>query len=163
MKQVGDYIVYQKDVCKIVDRKENPFSHLECYSLIPVRDETLKLSVPVTNPNIRDLMTQEDIENLIVKIPTIPLIDLEDKQLENEYKRLLSLGTPEDLIRIIRTTYMRNQKRIERNKKTSDKDSRYFELAETYLYYEIATTLCMSFEEAKDYVVTKVHHKVEEE
>ena len=30
MKNVGDYIVYQKDVCKIVDRKENAFSHLDC-------------------------------------------------------------------------------------------------------------------------------------
>ena len=55
---------------------------------------------------------------------------------------------------------MRNQKRIEHNKKTSDKDSRYFELAETYLYYEIATVMNMSFEEAKDYVVTRVHERV---
>ena len=39
MKNVGDYIVYQKDVCKIVDRKENALSHLDCYSLITVRDE----------------------------------------------------------------------------------------------------------------------------
>ena len=160
VKNVGDYIVYQKDVCKIVDRKENAFSHLDCYSLIPVRDESLKLSVPVTNPNIRDLMSQEDIENLIVEIPSIPLIDLDDKQLENEYKRLLSLGTPKDLIQIIRTTYMRNQKRIEHNKKTSDKDSRYFELAETYLYYEIAAVMGMSFEEAKEYVFQKVHNEI---
>ena len=119
MKNVGDYIVYQKDVCKIVDRKENSFSHLDCYFLVPLRDESLKLSVPVTNPNIRDLMSLDDIEKLIVEIPTIPYIDLDDKQLEAEYKRLMNEGTPEDLIQIIRTTYMRNQKRIEKNKKTS--------------------------------------------
>ena len=160
MKNVGDYIVYQKDVCKIVDRKENALSHLECYSLIPVRDQSLKLSVPVTNPNIRDLMSLEDIEKLIVEIPSIPYIDLDDKQLEAEYKRLMNEGTPKDLIQIIRTTYMRNQKRIEKNKKVSDKDSRYFEQAETYLYYEIATVMNISFDEAKEYVFQKVHNEI---
>ena len=53
MKNVGDYIVYQKDVCKIVKVMENPFSHVLCYSLVPLRDESLKLSVPVTNQSIR--------------------------------------------------------------------------------------------------------------
>ena len=116
--------------------------------------------MPVTNPNIRDLMSLEDIEKLIVEIPSIPYIDLDDKQLEAEYKRLMNEGTPEDLIQIIRTTYMRNQKRIEKNKKVSDKDSRYFEQAETYLYYEIATVMNISFDEAKEYVFQKVHNEI---
>lgn len=156
MKNVGDYIVYQKDVCKIVKIMENPFSHVLCYSLVPLRDESLKLSVPVTNQSIRELMSKEDVENLILKIRDIPVITITEGQIENEYKRILSNGTPEDLVAIIKTTYERNQRRIDRNKKTSDKDSRYLELAENYLYYEIATVLEKTFDDAKKYVLERV-------
>ena len=105
MKNVGDYIVYQKDVCKIVKVMENPFSHVLCYSLVPLRDESLKLSVPVTNQSIRELMSKEDVESLILKIRDIPVITITEGQIENEYKRILSNGTPEDLVAIIKTTY----------------------------------------------------------
>ena len=78
----------------------------------------------------------------------------------NQFDKYPNVEQSSHLIQIIRTTYMRNQKRIEHNKKTSDKDSRYFELAETYLYYEIATVMGMSFEEAKEYVFQKVHNEI---
>lgn len=155
-KNVGEYVVYQKDVCEIIDCKMNIYSHQECYGIVPIRDKSLKLNIPVTNTGIRELMTREEVESLIQDINAIPLIDADDKQMENEYKRLLNDGTPRDLIQIIKTTYLRNQIRLENNKKASDKDNRYFELAETYLYNEIATVLGLSYDDAKDYVVTKV-------
>ena len=37
-----------------------------------------------------------------------------------------------------------------------DKDSRYLELAENYLYYEIATVLEKTYDEAKKYVLERV-------
>ena len=101
-------------------------------------------------------MSKEDVESLILKIRDIPVITITEGQIENEYKRILSNGTPEDLVAIIKTTYERNQRRIDRNKKTSDKDSRYLELAENYLYYEIATVLEKTYDEAKKYVLERV-------
>jgi len=157
MKKVGDFVVFRKDVCKVTEIKENPFNHVMCYTLIPIKDESLKMSIPVNSEHIRDLMTKEEVENLIQNLPNIPPIDTLDRQLENEYKRLLSEETNENLVRIIKTTYQRNQARISNNKKISDKDNRYFEMAETYLYNEIATVLGMSFDEAKEYVIQSVH------
>lgn len=76
--------------------------------------------------------------------------------IENEYKRLIDSGNFEDLIKIIKTTYLRNKERIDNKKKMSDKDNIYFEKAERYLYNEIATVFNMSYEEAKNYVINTV-------
>jgi len=156
MKNVGDYILFRKDVCKIVEVKENPFNRVMSYSLIPITDETLKMNVPVDNENIRDLMTKKELENLIQKVKSIPIIEVDDKLMEQEYKRLLKEETKEGLIQIIKTTYLRNQKRMSNNKKISDKDKSYFDKAESYLYLEIATVLGITEAEARDYLIHEV-------
>ena len=158
MLKVGDYVIYQEQVCQIKEQKINEFTNLESFILVPVTDSSLKLNVPVNNPNIKNLMTKEEIKNLIALMPSIPLIDIEDKLLENEYKRLYHSGIKEDLIRIIKTTYKRNQDRLNNNKKISEKDNKYFTLAENLLYSEIATVFGISLEEAKEYILANVQN-----
>ena len=158
MLKVGDYVIYQEQVCQIKEQKINEFTNLESFILVPVTDSSLKLNVPVNNPNIKNLMTKEEIENLIALMPSIPLIDIEDKLLENEYKRLYHSGSKEDLIRINKTTYKRNQNRLNNNKKISEKDNKYFTLAENLLYSEIATVFGISLEEAKEYILANVQN-----
>ncbi len=158
MLKVGDYVIYQEQVCQIKEQKINEFTNLESFILVPVTDSSLKLNVPVNNPNIKNLMTKEEIKNLIALMPSIPLIDIEDKLLENEYKRLYHSGSKEDLIRIIKTTYKRNQDRLNNNKKISEKDNKYFTLAENLLYSEIATVFGISLEEAKEYILANVQN-----
>lgn len=158
MLKVGDYVIYQEQVCQIKEQKINEFTNLESFILVPVTDSSLKLNVPVNNPNIKNLMTKEEIKNLIALMPSIPLIDIEDKLLENEYKRSYHSGSKEDLIRIIKTTYKRNQDRLNNNKKISEKDNKYFTLAENLLYSEIATVFGISLEEAKEYILANVQN-----
>ena len=158
MLKVGDYVIYQEQVCQIKEQKMNEFTNLESFILVPILDSSLKLNVPVNNPNIKNLMTKEEIKNLIALMPSIPLIDIEDKLLENEYKRLYHSGSKEDLIRIIKTTYKRNQDRLNNNKKISEKDNKYFTLAENLLYSEIATVFGISLEEAKEYILANVQN-----
>ncbi len=158
MLKIGDYVIYQEQVCQIKEQKINEFTNLESFILVPITDSSLKLNVPVNNPNIKNLMTKEEIKNLIALMPSIPLIEMEDKLLENEYKKLYHSGNKEDLIRIIKTTYRRNQERLNNNKKISEKDNKYFTLAENLLYSEIATVFGISLEEAKEYVLTNVQN-----
>ena len=66
-------------------------------------------------------------------------------------------GTHEDLIKIIKTSYLRNKERIDNNKKTTDKDNHYFNQAETYLYNEFSVVLNLSYEETKDYIINEVN------
>lgn len=81
--------------------------------------------------------------------------------IEAEYKNLLSSGSHEDLIKIIKTTYLRNKKRLDNKKKIGDKDNYYFKKAERYLYNEFSISLNMSFENTKDYITEQVASLVE--
>ena len=147
MLKVGDYVIYQEQVCQIKEQKINEFTNLESFILVPVTDSSLKLNVPVNNPNIKNLMTKEEIKNLIALMPSIPLIDIEDKLLENEYKRLYHSGSKEDLIRIIKTTYKRNQDRLNNNKKISEKSGSKSETGRGFCLYlrrEMAGKTCSS-------------------
>ena len=158
MYKVGDYVVYKKDVCLIKEIKTNKLNNKEYYLLIPVSDDSLKIDVPVDNEqsSIRNLTTKKEIKDLIKKIPSIEVINVNNKLLENEYKELLKEGSFESLIKIIKTTYLRNKERLDNNKKKGDKDDYYFNLAEKYLYTEFSVVLNMSFEETKDYVIEEV-------
>lgn len=126
------------------------------YKLVPITDTSLTMNIPVDNEFIRDLMTLEDINVLIGQIKDIPILLGEAKQLENEYKRVLNEGTNYGLVQIIKTTYERNQARIKNNKKVSEKDNRYFEMAEKYLYNEMAIVLNMTPEDVRNYVIEQV-------
>lgn len=156
MFNIGDYVVYYKDVYKIIDIKEKYINNIDYYILTKVNDESLKLSIPTNNKYIRKLLNKEKVMDIINNILNIDIIDYDDKMIENEYKRLLSNGTHEDLIKIIKTTYLRNKERIDNKKKISDKDKNYFDLAEKYLYTEFSIVLNMSFNETKEYIINKV-------
>ena len=150
MKTCGEYIVCHKDTCKIVEVKDN------YYVLEPVNDKTLKMKVPVDSKILRDLMSKDQIDKLLREIPSIETVNINDRMVENTYKELLQRGTYEDLVKIIKTAYLRNEKRKNNNKKTSDRNNKYLEQAEKYLYTEIGTVLGLSYDEAKAYVIASV-------
>ncbi len=158
MFQIGEYVVYKKDVCKIVDIKENSFNNQNYYVLYPIDDETLKISVPVDNKTglLRPLMTLDQVNDLIKEIPNIKIVENNNRMMETEYRILLNSNNYEDLIKIIKTAYLRNKERMDNNKKTRDKDQEYFEQAERYLYNEFSLVLGLNFNETKEYVVKKV-------
>ena len=86
------YIVYRKEVCKIIS-EENGLYHLD-----PVSDNTIKYQVPISSPLLKDVITKEEIDKLLLEIPEINTINLEEKQIEQTYKELMKSGTHEDLL-----------------------------------------------------------------
>ena len=158
MFNINDYVVYKKEVCRVKEIKENGLDNSSYYVLIPITDESLKIEVPTANRlgYLRNLISKEEIDEIIKKIPTIRIIEENDRLIENEYKELLKKGTFEDLITIIKTTYLRNKAREDSKKKLSDKDNTYFNLAEKYLYTEFSIVLNKSYEDTKNYVEDEV-------
>ena len=150
MKKVGEYVVNRKQVCKICDIVTH--KNKTYYSLVPVGDNTLNIKVPIDSKLLRDLITKEELEKLLLEIPRIDAIDNSEKMIENQYKKLMKSGTHEDLVKVIKTTYLRNKERAKNNKKLSDKDNEYFNRAEKYFYNELSIVLKMDFEETKDYI-----------
>ena len=162
MFQKGDYIIYKRDLCQIREIEENPTTKEQYYNLSPVIDNTLRIKVPTTNKlnNLRYPITKEEIQKLIEKIPSIQPLNLKEKILENEYRQLLKSNAIEDLIKIIKTTYLRNQSRKISGKRESDKDLDYFHQAEKYLYTELAHTLEKDYEECKNDIIQEVEKNI---
>ena len=99
MKKVGDYIIYRRDVCKITGIKN--INNKSSYALESFKDKSLSISIPVDSKYIRELMTKEEIKDLISRMKDIELIDEKDRKLESKYKELLSSNSHDDLVRII--------------------------------------------------------------
>jgi CarD family transcriptional regulator len=154
MFKINDYVVYKKEVCKIVDIKK--MNDREYYILIPINDNTLKNYVPKDSNLLRNLITKQELKNIIAEMKDITPIITNDKLMENEYRTLLKNGTHQDLIKIIKTTYLRNQNRLDQNKKISGTDDKYFNLAEKYLYTEFSVVLNKTLEETKEYIIKEL-------
>lgn len=158
MFKEGEFVVYKREVCKIIEIKKNHLNNKDYYIMVPINDDSLKINVPVENKlgNIRPLLKREEVERLIKIIPSIAAIDSPNKLIENEYRTLIHDNTHESLIKIIKTTYLRNKERSDNKRKIGDKDDHYFKLAERYLYNELAIILNMSFEETKEFIIREV-------
>ena len=153
MYKVGVYINYKRDLCKVTII-ENDY-----YCLSPVLDESLSIKVPTSNKfnNLRYPLSKKEAEELISKIPDIEPIQTTDILLENTYKELMKSNNHEDLIKIIKTTYLRNQARLNNHKKVGDKDLTFFNQAEKLLYNELSYSLGITYDECKTYIIDKIN------
>lgn len=156
MFKINDYIVYNKDICKIERILEKYYNDEDYYELKSVSDNSLSIKIPVSSKKIRTLITKEQIKEIVSSIPKIEVIEENDRMMENTYKTLMHSGTHEDLIKIIKTTYLRNEKRLNDNKKISEIDDSYFRTAEKFLYNEFSIVLNKTYDETKDYVINEV-------
>lgn len=156
MFKVNDYVVYKRNVCKIKAIKDN------LYVLTPIDDESLIITISKDNNSIRSIITKEESLNLINSIPSIDIIKVSDKLIENEYKNLLNSGRLEDLVKIIKTTYLRNKDRIDNKKKIGEKDDNYFKKSEKLLYNELSISLKLSYTDTKNYIKESVEQLIKE-
>ena len=157
MFNVNDYLVYKRDVCQVKGIKE--INNEKYYALMPLRDKSLSILVPTNNKMgyIRKIISKEEVEELINSILDVDVLDnIDDKYIDKTYKELINNGNLKDLIRIIKTAYLRNENRLKNNKKVSDKDKSYFDMAEEYLYTEMSIALGKSYEDTKNYVISSV-------
>lgn len=159
MFEIGDYVVYKKEVCRISEYKNKFINDIDYYSLVPIMDSSLKIEVPVSSEFIRSVIDSDKANDIIDNIVNIGVITSNDRMIENEYKSLLMDGSYEALIKIIKTTYLRNNERINSKKKISEKDSNYFNLAERYLYSEFAIALDMDYDKVRDYIIDRIEKK----
>lgn len=165
MFKVGEYVIYKKDLCKVQEIETNPNTNEIYYKLSPITDESLFIKVPVSNKfhNLRYPITKEEAHTLIQQIPNIEPIQTTDKLLESAYCELMKTNQHEDLIKIIKTTYLRNETRTSQGKKAGDKDQAFFNQAETYLYTELAYVLEKTYEDCKNYIIEQVEKSIQKE
>lgn len=158
MIQIGKKLVYREQVCTLLEIAEKYRNDEDYYVLQSNSDDSLLIRVPINTAkrSIRPLITKEEIKALIKKIPSISPIEVDKHTKGSEYKKLLENGGHENVIKVIKTTYLRQQEKIEQAHKPNESDKSYLRQAEARLYNEVACALGLSFEEAKQLIISKV-------
>lgn len=158
MVQIGKKIIYRDQVCTVQATLPNYKNDEDYYVFVSDYDPSLQITVPVriAQDIMRPLISERQIAELMEKIPTIEAISLDNWSRGAEYKDLIDDGSYENILRIVKTTHLRQQDKIERHKRPSENDKWHFRRAEHLFYSEIAAALNMTYSEAKLYITQQV-------
>lgn len=75
---------------------------------------------------------------------------------EKTYKEYMHQNSCEAWLMLIKTIYLRKETRISKGCKVTALDSRYFKLAEDFLYGELAVALDKPRNEIRDFIVETI-------
>lgn len=164
MFSVGDCVVYgNSGVCKIEAIGPLNFSGTSkdklYYTLMLLYKNESKIFTPVDNNKIitRPVISYNEAMELIDDIENIELLWIADeRRRETEYCEAFKKCDCKELIRIIKTTYMRRQSRLADGKKITVNDEKYFTMAEESLYGELAVALDIDRDEVKPFIMNRV-------
>lgn len=123
------------------------------YILKPIYIRSSTIYIPVDNANatMRRMLSKEEALALISSIPKISFMQIgNEKTLEVNYKKCLMQNNCTELVKLIKTIYIRKTKRVSDGRKITATDSKYLKLAETCLFGELSMALDISKEEAAD-------------
>lgn len=164
MFEKGEYVVCgNKGVCIVEDITTLNISGIDkerqYYILKPVymAGSTVYVPVDAAVESMRKVLSHQEADRLIGAIPEIPLIVIaNDKQLEQEYRNCMKTNSCKEWVKIIKTIYLRKQKRLEAGRKVTAVDAKYFRIAEDNLYGELAISLSMERNEVEDYITKEI-------
>lgn len=162
MFKVGDNIIHgSSGACRVenIGTLNTGVKGRTYYTLVPYYVKGSSVYTPVDGNKVimRPVMTKEEVMNLIEDIKNIDTLWVKDeKKREETYKSAIRSCDARELVKIIKTIYMRRKERIAEGKKMTYSDEKYFRLAEENLYGEVAVALSMTREEAKEFVERKV-------
>lgn len=129
------------------------------YTLVPIYTTGSKLFVPTDSKKVvtRSVMTKKEAEKLLKEWDEIETLWVEnDKKREEVYKEALRSCDSRQWVRLIKTSYQRNQARMKIGKKATTSDERYLHMAEDNLFGELAIPFQMTKGEAESYFVARL-------
>lgn len=164
MFKVGDFVVYGSDGVYQVD-KVGPLNMSGVpkdkmyYTLVSPYMKGSKIFSAVDNRKVimRAVMNRDEAMDLIDSMKDMDLLEIQDEKKRNEvFKEALRTYDCRELVKIIKTLYVRQEQKIAVGKKNTAGDEKYFHIAEERLYGELAISLNMGKKEVKEYVEKRV-------
>lgn len=162
MFKVGDNIIHGgSGACRVecIGTLNTGMKGRTYYTLVPYYVKGSSVYTPVDGDKVvmRPVMTKEEVMELINDIKNIDTLWVKDeKKREETYKNAIRSCDARELVKIIKTIYLRKKERIAEGKKMTYSDEKYYRIAEDNLYGEVAVALSMTKEEAKEFVEKKV-------
>lgn len=160
MYTIGDFVVYGRTgICEVMEITTMKMAGVPkdklYYILRPYKDKSGKIFTPVDNQKvvIRPVITKEEAFELLDKIPEIEELWIpNEKMRETMYKESIRTCECMEMIKIIKTLYIRKQDRIAQGKRITTTDERYLKMAESSLYSELSIALGIPENEMDDYI-----------
>lgn len=160
----GDYVVYgHSGICQVMGVTTMDMAGISkerlYYILRPEGKSDGTIYTPVDNGKmvLRKVMTREEAEALIAEIPSIETLEItDDKYREERYKECIKSCECRELIRIIKTIYLRKQERVSQGKKVTATDERYLKMAEDNLYAEMSMLLGVPKAKMEQYISSRL-------
>ncbi len=164
MFSIGDYMIYGVNgVCLIQDICASPFDKKDTrtfYMLKPLGATSGSvIYTPTDNVQVpmRPLMSREDAERLIDRIPAIPPLEIPMEKMRREiYRQAMQSCNPEEYVRLIKTVHARRAEMLQQHKRLSETDSDFERNAKLSLYHELSVVLGVQYAEVEPYLVSRL-------
>ena len=165
MFQKGEYVIYGNNGICCIEEIGVPVgtpmgrSGKEYYMLSPVFGSGTIYAPVDTKVFMRPILTKEQAEHLIEQIPEIQEEEFEGQDvraLSEKYRGCLDTHQCEDLVKLIKTVYMKEKAMVETGKKLSKTEQKFGKLAKELLHREFSMALGVPYEEVEGYITEKV-------
>ena len=161
MFQIGDEISYTNkgifQVKEIINKRNRKREVESWYVLHSINNDVeTSITTPVTNPNLRLMMSKEDILQLIEDMPTLETVWSDDRHVrEDRFEKMLNSGDIRQWATMSKTIYeMKKQKEINK-KNISERDKFFFDRGENLLFDEISLCLHIKRDDVHDFIYSK--------
>lgn len=164
MYEKGDLVIYgNQSVCRVenvglINIGNHP--RREYYTLNPIFMDGKTYAPTDTKMHMRHLISLEEMEELLMKIPEVETKIIENqnlRQLTDYYKETIYQYTCADLIQMIFNLRAKQENLLLQNKKLSQTDERYKKEAEDLLHQEFAVVLQIPKDDVVEYIEEKMN------
>ncbi len=160
MYNVNDVVMYGSfGICKItaIEKRDLTGKEQEYYILRHLNSDKNIFYVPTNNKatlsKIHPICSKPDVDALISQMDSEELIWIDnDIKRKEEYSRIIKDADKHEVIRLVKTLYLRRKELSESGKKLRSADENYFNIAENMLFEEFAYALGIDTSEVADYI-----------
>lgn len=152
----GDVVVHGREIGTVIDIVD--VDGVKYYKVQSLNDPTLSVRTPVdtASERLRPTITRAKAEELIDQMIEIEPIEVEARTAEVAYNKLITSGDHVDIVRLIKTSYMRCEEKTNKGLPRHEKDKVFLRMAERLLYSEFAVALGKTYKETEEYVLSRV-------
>ena len=160
MYSIGDMVMYGSfGICKVtaIEKRDLTGEEQEYYILKHINSEKNIFYVPTNNDKALSKMhricSKAEVDELIFHMNSEGLIWIDnDIKRKEEYSRIIKDADKHEIIRLIKTLYLRRKELAESGKKLRSMDENYLSLAENMLFEEFAYALDIDKSEVVEYI-----------
>lgn len=163
--QKGDLIVYgSSGVCRVEDigplkDMGGPTGKREYYTLSPVFGSGLIYTPVDTAIYMRPVLSKDQVEQLIDRLPALEgdecsISNL--RMLTEHYHAAFESHQCEDLLRLIKTLYLRGQNSLKQGRRLGLTEMKYRKHAEELVHGEFSVALGIPYDDVPGYIETRI-------